>query len=152
MNPNEKREFYKGLRERIKQLRMGHLFGGTLPTLRTRVGRGSCLGLQINLRLRRRRMIILFIRHTINSMVLRCYGVSFSICPHHRHVLSINTGGNIGNLLLVMNLILRPLNDVNDVTWSIVISLIILLAGTGYYIYTIVKLAYEELDDERSDK
>ena len=51
-----------------------------------------------------------------------------------------------------MNLILRPLNDVNDVTWSIVISLIILLAGTGYYIYTIVKLAYEELDDERSDK
>ena len=28
-----------------------------------------------------------------------------------------------------MNLILRPLEDVNDVTWSIIISLIILLAG-----------------------
>jgi dUTP pyrophosphatase len=26
MNRNEKREFYKSLRERIKQLRMGHLF------------------------------------------------------------------------------------------------------------------------------
>ena len=47
-----------------------------------------------------------------------------------------------------MNLILRPLNDVNDVTWSIVISLLILLAGVGYYIYTIMKVAFEELEDE----
>ena len=31
MNPNEKREFYKGLRERIKQLRMGHLFEEPCP-------------------------------------------------------------------------------------------------------------------------
>ena len=46
-----------------------------------------------------------------------------------------------------MNLILRPLNDVNDVTWSIVISLIILLAGVGYYIYTIMKIAFAELED-----
>ena len=51
-----------------------------------------------------------------------------------------------------MNLLLRPLNDVNDVTWSIVISLLILLAGVGYYIYTIMQLAFEELEDERSDK
>ena len=51
-----------------------------------------------------------------------------------------------------MNLILRPLEDVNDVTWSIVISLLILLAGVAYYIYTIMSLAFEELDDERSDK
>ena len=46
-----------------------------------------------------------------------------------------------------MNLLLRPLNDVNDVTWSIVISLIILLAGVGYYIYTIMKIALAELED-----
>ena len=52
-----------------------------------------------------------------------------------------------------MELFLRPLADVNDVTWSIVISLLILLAGVGYYIYTIMKLAFAELeDDERSDK
>jgi len=47
-----------------------------------------------------------------------------------------------------MNLVLRPLSDVNDVTWSIVISLLILLAGVGYYIYTIMSLAFEELEDE----
>ena len=51
-----------------------------------------------------------------------------------------------------MNLLLRPLADVNDVTWSIVISLLILLAGVSYYIYTIMKLAFEELEDERPDK
>jgi hypothetical protein len=51
-----------------------------------------------------------------------------------------------------MNLVLRPLADFNDVTWSIVISLLILLAGVAYYIYTIMSLAFEELDDERSDK
>ncbi len=51
-----------------------------------------------------------------------------------------------------MNLILRPLADYNDVTWSIVISLLILLAGVAYYIYTIMSMAFEELDDERSDK
>jgi len=51
-----------------------------------------------------------------------------------------------------MNLVLRPLADYNDVTWSIVISLLILLAGVSYYIYTIMSLAFEELDDERSDK
>ncbi len=46
-----------------------------------------------------------------------------------------------------MNLVLRPLSDVNDVTWSIVISLIILLFGVGYYIYTIMKIAFAELED-----
>ena len=51
-----------------------------------------------------------------------------------------------------MNLILRPLADYNDVTWSIVVSLLILLAGVAYYIYTIMSMAFEELDDERSDK
>jgi hypothetical protein len=51
-----------------------------------------------------------------------------------------------------MNLVLRPLADYNDVTWSIIISILILLAGVAYYIYTIMSLAFEELDDERSDK
>jgi hypothetical protein len=51
-----------------------------------------------------------------------------------------------------MELFLRPLADVNDVTWSIVVSLIILLAGVSYYIYTIMKLAFEELEDARPDQ
>ena len=51
-----------------------------------------------------------------------------------------------------MNLVLKPLADYNDITWSIVISLLILLAGVAYYIYTIMSLAFEELDDERSNK
>ena len=41
-----------------------------------------------------------------------------------------------------MNLFLRPLEDVNDVTWGI-IQFIILLA----IIYTIIALAYEELKE-----
>ena len=51
-----------------------------------------------------------------------------------------------------MNLVLRPLNDVNDVTWSIIISLLILLFGVGYYIYTIMRMAYQEMEkDEEGD-
>jgi hypothetical protein len=47
-----------------------------------------------------------------------------------------------------MNLILRPLNDVNDVTWSVIICLIILLLGVSYYIVMILRLSFQELDDE----
>ena len=47
-----------------------------------------------------------------------------------------------------MNLVLKPLSDVNDVTWSIVISLVILLLGVGYYIYTIIDLANKEMTDD----
>jgi hypothetical protein len=43
-----------------------------------------------------------------------------------------------------MNLLLRPLNDVNDVTWSIVISLIILLAGVFYVIVYILGIDERE--------
>jgi len=46
-----------------------------------------------------------------------------------------------------MNLLLCPLNDINDPVWSVIISILILLAGVGYYIYTIMKLAFEELED-----
>ena len=47
-----------------------------------------------------------------------------------------------------MNLFLRPLEDPNGVTWSIIWCLVILLAGVGYYIYTIMTLAYEELKED----
>jgi len=47
-----------------------------------------------------------------------------------------------------MNLFLRPLEDVNDVTWSIIWCLIILLIGVSYYIYTIMNMAFAEMDDE----
>ena len=60
-------------------------------------------------------------------------------------------GGNIGNLLIV-NLILRPLADVNDVTWSIVWCLLILLAGVAYYIVYIMRMAFDELDDGGSNQ
>tara|TARA_B100002019_G_scaffold163968_1_gene141509 strand:- start:435 stop:638 length:204 start_codon:yes stop_codon:yes gene_type:complete len=46
-----------------------------------------------------------------------------------------------------MNLLLRPLNDVNDPTWSIIILLVILLAGVAYYIYTIMDIAFTELEN-----
>ena len=47
-----------------------------------------------------------------------------------------------------MNLILRPLSDVNDVTWSIIWCLIILLAGVVYYIVNIMRMAFDEMKDE----
>jgi hypothetical protein len=49
-----------------------------------------------------------------------------------------------------MNLILRPLNDVNDVTWSIIWCLIVLLAGVFYVIVYILR--YDELNDARTDQ
>lgn len=47
-----------------------------------------------------------------------------------------------------MNLILRPLNHVTDVTWSIIICMLILLFGVSYYIVMILKLSFQELDEE----
>ena len=52
----------------------------------------------------------------------------------------------------LMELFLRPLADVNDVTWSIVWCLIILLAGVGYYIVYIMRMAFGEIDNERHHK
>ena len=51
-----------------------------------------------------------------------------------------------------MELFLRPLADVNDVTWSIIWCLIILLAGVGYYIVYIMRMAFDEMNDERPHK
>ena len=52
-------------------------------------------------------------------------------------------GGNIGNHL-IMNLILRPLADVNDVTWSIIWCMVILLIGVSYVIYYILGIDERE--------
>ena len=43
-----------------------------------------------------------------------------------------------------MNLFLRPLEDVNDVTWSIIWCLIILLAGVFYVIVYILGIDERE--------
>ena len=51
--------------------------------------------------------------------------------------------GNIGNHL-IMNLILRPLADVNDVTWSIIWMLVILLGGVLYIVVYILGIDERE--------
>jgi len=56
-------------------------------------------------------------------------------------------GGNTGNHS-IMNLILRPLENTNDPVWSVIISIIILLAGVTYYIVYIMRMAFDELEDE----
>jgi len=48
-----------------------------------------------------------------------------------------------------MNLFLRPLEDVNDVTWSIIWCLIILLAGVLYVVVYI--LGIDERESNGSD-
>ena len=51
--------------------------------------------------------------------------------------------GNTGNHL-IMNLILRPLADVNDVTWSITWMLVILLGGVLYVVVYILGIDERE--------
>jgi len=51
-----------------------------------------------------------------------------------------------------MELFLRPLADVNDPVWSVIISIIILLMGVGYYIVYIMRMAFNEMKDERPDE
>ena len=50
-----------------------------------------------------------------------------------------------------MNLLLRPLEDINDVTWSIIWSLVILLAGVFYVIVYILGIDEREAQDHGSD-
>ena len=57
--------------------------------------------------------------------------------------------GNIGNLLVVMNLILRPLTDINDPVWSVIFSIILLLAGVFYVVSYILGL--DERESNGSD-
>ena len=58
-------------------------------------------------------------------------------------------GGSIGNHLVAMNLILRPIEDINDPVWSVIISIIILLAGVFYVIVYI--LGIDERESHGSD-
>lgn len=51
-----------------------------------------------------------------------------------------------------MELFLRPLNDFNDPTWSVIISLAILLAGVLYYVAYILRMSFSEMSDERPDE
>ena len=50
-----------------------------------------------------------------------------------------------------MNLLLRPLEDVNDPTWSIIWSLIILLVGVGWVIKYILGIDAREAQEHGSD-
>ena len=50
-----------------------------------------------------------------------------------------------------MNLLLRPLNDVNDPTWSIIWSLVILLVGVGWVIKYILGIDAREAQDHGSN-
>ena len=43
-----------------------------------------------------------------------------------------------------MNLILRPLEDINDPVWSVIFSIIILLIGVSYVIVYIVGIDEKE--------
>ena len=47
-----------------------------------------------------------------------------------------------------MNLLLRPLDNVNDPVWSVIISIIILLAGVSYCIVYIMRMAFDELNHD----
>jgi hypothetical protein len=51
-----------------------------------------------------------------------------------------------------MNLFLRPLHDISDPTWSVIISIIILLLGVTYYIVYIMRIAFDELNDGGSNQ
>ena len=52
-------------------------------------------------------------------------------------------GGNIGNHF-IMNLILRPHENLNDPTWSVIWSIVILLIGVIYIIYYILGIDKRE--------
>jgi hypothetical protein len=50
-----------------------------------------------------------------------------------------------------VNLLLRPLQDYNDPTWSVIISLIILLIGVGWVIKYILSIDAMEAEQHGSD-
>jgi len=47
-----------------------------------------------------------------------------------------------------MNLILRPHENLNDPTWSVIISLIIFLIGVLYYVAYILNLSFKEIQED----
>ena len=54
-----------------------------------------------------------------------------------------NMGGNIGHLL-IMNLILKPLDNPDDPVWSVIIMVIIALAMTVYVVTYILGIDERE--------
>jgi len=46
-----------------------------------------------------------------------------------------------------MNLLLRPLDNVNDPVWSVIISIILLLVGVFYVVIHILNTDKRESDD-----
>ena len=49
-----------------------------------------------------------------------------------------------------MNLILRPLNDVNDPVWSVIFSIILLLIGVGWVVRYILLVDTREAQEHGS--
>lgn len=46
-----------------------------------------------------------------------------------------------------MNLLLRPLDNVNDPVWSVIFMVFLSVAGAFYCIYYILGIAFAELED-----
>jgi len=51
-----------------------------------------------------------------------------------------------------MNLLLRPLDNVNDPVWSAIICVILAVAGALFVVIYILRIAFAELDDGRSNQ
>ena len=51
----------------------------------------------------------------------------------------------------LMNLLLRPLNDINDPVWSVIFSIILLLIGVGWVVRYILLVDTREAQDHGSD-
>ena len=50
-----------------------------------------------------------------------------------------------------MNLVLRPLEDINDPTWSVIFSIMLLLIGVSWVIRYILLVDTREAQDHGSD-
>ena len=46
-----------------------------------------------------------------------------------------------------MNLLLRPLDNANDPVWSVIICVILAVAGALFVVIYILRMAFAELDD-----
>ena len=61
-----------------------------------------------------------------------------------------NMGGNTGHLL-IMNLILKPLENPADPVWSVIILVVIAVGLSLGYIVYILRIAFAELENGRTD-
>ncbi len=50
-----------------------------------------------------------------------------------------------------MNLLLRPLDNMNDPVWSVIFMVFLAVAGAFYCIYYILGIAFAELEDGNND-